>query len=368
MDIRIFLFVVIIVLGVILSQGDDAEGKKRKLYVFIIISLLVLESGLRRVSVGTDTIFYYSEFMDVKVLQWSEIWASFKSAYLEGEGKDPGFMVYMKLVSFFSTDFNFFLLVSALIFFIPLGIILYRFSSNVKQLVFSFTLFVALFNIMVLSGVRQQVATGFVFMSFMQLNKNNFLKTILLIGCGAFIHVSALFFLLVPFSNLLLLRHIKLFHLASFFVIPYVIMYSSEVMLYLSSFLENSYYSTYGEQEAQGGAMSYIVLMEALSLFCYVAFLRIDLKKNKRLSMMYIMLPLLTLTVPLINLTGTMIRIGQYFTIYMMLLVPYAIDMIAKGKIQRIFYVSFVAALIFLCLYSSSLDYQFFWQDKLLGI
>ena len=200
-------------------------------------------------------------------------------------------------------------------------------------------------------------------MSFLQLNKDDFLKTILLIGCGAFIHVSALFFLLVPFSNLLLLRHIKFIHLASFFVIPYVIMYSSEVMLYLSSFLENSYYSTYGELEAQGGATLYIALMEMLSLFCYVAFFRADLKKNKRLSLMYIMLPLLTLTVPLINLTGTMIRIGQYFTIYMMLLVPYAIDFIAKGKSRQLFYLSSIAALILLCLKSGSFNYQFFWQE-----
>ena len=140
-------------------------------------------------------------------------------------------------------------------------------------------------------------------------------------------------------------------------------MYSSEVMLYLSSFLENSYYSTYGELEAQGGATLYIALMEMLSLFCYVAFFRADLKKNKRLSLMYIMLPLLTLTVPLINLTGTMIRIGQYFTIYMMLLVPYAIDFIAKGKSRQLFYLSSIAALILLCLKSGSFNYQFFWQE-----
>ena len=103
--------------------------------------------------------------------------------------------------------------------------------------------------------------------------------------------------------------------------------------------------------------------MEMLSLFCYVAFFRADLKKNKRLSLMYIMLPLLTLTVPLINLTGTMIRIGQYFTIYMMLLVPYAIDFIAKGKSRQLFYLSSIAALILLCLKSGSFNYQFFWQE-----
>ena len=159
--------------------------------------------------------------------------------------------------------------------------------------------------------------------SGMQLNKDDFLKTILLIGCGAFIHVSALFFLLVPFSNLLLLRHIKFIHLASFFVIPYVIMYSSEVMLYLSSFLENSYYSTYGELEAQGGATLYIALMEMLSLFCYVAFFRADLKKNKRLSLMYIMLPLLTEQTYMIN-TGVYI------------LNPELIDEIPEGEFFHI--------------------------------
>ncbi len=368
MDVRIILFVIIVLLGFAGSYFGDDSKKFRKWYIIIIVSLLVFESSLRSISVGSDTLGYFNNFHNIDNYSWGEIWDLFEASYVRGESRDPGFMVYMKLVSLLSTDFNFFLFVSALIFFIPLGIILYRFSSNVKQLVFAFTLFVALFNIMVLSGVRQQVATGFVFMSFLQLNKDDFLKTILLIGCGAFIHVSALFFLLVPFISLLLLRHIKFIHLVSFFMIPYVVMYSSEIMLFLSSFLENSYYNVYGEQEAQGGATLYIALMEVLSLFCYVAFFRADLKKNKRLSLMYIMLPLLTLTVPLINLTGTMIRIGQYFTIYMMLLVPYAIDIIVKRKNRIIFYMCFVAALILLCLKSGSFEYQFFWQDKIIGI
>lgn len=368
MDIRIILFVVIVLLGFVGSYYRDDSKKFRKWYIIIIISLLVLESSLRSISVGSDTLGYFDNYQKIDNYSWGEIWDLFEASYVRGEARDPGFVVFMKLVSLLSSNFNFFLFVSALIFFIPCGFILYRFSSSVKQLIFAFTLFVALFNVMVLSGVRQQVATGFVFLSFLQLNKDDYLKVLLLIGCGAFIHVSALFFLLVPFFYWLLLRPIKLIHLLSFFVIPYVVMYSNDIMFFFSSFLENNYYSIYAEQEAQGGAMLYIALMEVLSLFCYVAFIRIDLKKNKRLSMMYIMLPILTLTVPLINLTGTMIRIGQYFTIYMMLLVPYAIDFIAKGKSRQFLYMSFVAALIVLCLKSGSFNYQFFWQDNIIGV
>ena len=74
------------------------------------------------------------------------------------------------------------------------------------------------------------------------------------------------------------------------------------------------------------------------------------------------MLRMLTLTSPLITLNGAMIRIGQYFTLYMMLLVPMAIDYISKGEIRRIIYWGMIAALVVLTLRSGDFEYFFFWQ------
>ena len=105
--------------------------------------------------------------------------------------------------------------------------------------------------------------------------------------------------------------------------------------------------------------------MELLSLFCYVAIKRNSLAGNQRAILLYSMLPMLTVTAPLISLNGTMIRVGQYFTLYMMLLVPRAIDLISKGNIRQMFYFGMIAVLIFMSLNSRDFEYYFFWQNVL---
>lgn len=360
MDIRILLFFVIVVLGFFLSIGKDTVIKRQS-YIYVIISLLVLESGLRSVFVGADTIFYYSKFLSVNSLSWGDIWDSFRTVYLEGEGKDPGFLVFMKIIYLFTSDFNVFLFICALIFFVPLGLVLKHYSTSILQLMFSFSLYIALFNVVALSGLRQQIATGFCFCAFLLLDKSNYLKALLIILIGSTIHISALVFLLV-FPLKLVPVATKTIHALSFFAIPSVMDSSSQIMAWLASFLANDYYSLYAESEFHKGAFVYISLMELLSFFCFIAIKKKIIVKNDKLLLLYIMLPLLTITVPLISLNGAMIRIGQYFTLYMMLLVPIAIDLISKGKERRVLYFGMIVALIFLSLKNSSFEYSFFWQ------
>lgn len=366
MNIKLFLFVIIVLLGIILSTGNDAKGRKRKWYVIIITFLLVLESCLRSVYVGPDTIHYYSSFNSVVNMSWERVFGSFRTAYLAGEGKDPGFTVLMKIIHLFSHNFNVFLFFCALLFFLPLGLLLYRCSTSVLQLMFAFTLYVALFNIVALSGVRQQIATGFCFMAFLQLDKDNNWKALLFIFVGATIHVSALIFAVVPIIRAFSVGTLKTIHMASFATIPFVIMFAGAIMYFLASLLANDYYTTYANSESDGSSATYIVLMELLSLFCFIAIKQSYLIKDKRIKLLYVMLPMLTITAPLITLNGAMIRIGQYFTLYMMLLVPFAIDSVAKKNERIYLYLGMIAALIFLTLRGGGFKYYFFWDNVMI--
>lgn len=363
MNIKAILFFIIIILGLLLGNGEDSKGQKRKWYVIIIITLLILESCLRNISVGPDTESYYYSFLDIGRQSWQSIFSSFRAAYVEGEGKDVGYLVLMKTVQLLSYNFNMFLFVCALIFFVPLGILLYRYSSHMLQLVFAFSLYVALFHIVALSGIRQQVATGFSFMAFLQLGKNHNWKAILLIVLGAFVHISVSLFLLVPFIKIVCPNWVKTIHLFSFATIPFALVFAGPIMIFLASFLVNDYYTVYGESESDGGAYTYIVLMELLSLFCYIAIKKKNIQENSDLGLWYIMLPLATMTAPLISLNGAMIRVGQYFTLYMMLLVPMAIDFMFKSiNNRRVVYYGFIAILLVMSFRSVVFRYYFFWQ------
>ena len=362
MDTRIILFFIIVLFSLLLGGGKDVYRHKQKWYIIILITLLILESGLRSVLVGPDTYNYYNDFLSIKDMNWSQVWTSFYASYQQGEGKDPGFTLFVKLIQLFSADFNFFLIVAALLFFIPLGLILYRYSTHLIQLVFAFTLYVALFHIVALSGIRQQIATGITFMAFLQLGRDHFARGILFIMLASLIHISALFFLLVPLLSLLHLKYLKPIHFVSFFIIPFVILYARSIMAFLASFLANEYYTLYASGESTNGAFLYVLLMELLSLFCFVAIKYDKLKHDICISQLYVALPLLTLTVPLISLNGAMIRIGQYFTLYMMLLAPIAIDSFIRKNSRTVIYWVMVSALIYLGITSSSFHYSFFWQ------
>lgn len=364
MNIKLILYVIIILLGIVLSGGSDSKGMKRKCYVIIIIILLILESSLRHVFVGPDTIHFFNSFNSATSVSWSEAFGSFRTAYMEGEGKDPGFVIFVKLIHLFTDDFNVFLFFCALPFFIPLGELLYRYSTSIIQLMFAFTLYVALFHIVALSGVRQQIATGFCFMAFLQLDRDKIWKSALFIILGSTIHVSALIFAVVPLLKLLSSSLLKSFHLVSFATIPIVIMYAAPIMLFLASFLANDYYTTYAESESKGNSFTYIALMELLSLFCYISIKKADIDEDKRKKLLYVMLPMLTMTAPLISLNGAMIRVGQYFTLYMMLLVPIAIDSFAKNRERNMYYVGMITALIVLTLEGNDFAYYFFWQNE----
>ena len=364
MNIKVLLYIIIILLGIIFNDSKGSNEIRRKWYVFIIITILILESSLRSVSVGPDTLSYYYSFQRfITEGDWAEILSSFRRAYIEGEGKDAGYLVFMKLVQVMSTNFNFYLFICALVFFVPLGFILYRYSTNILQLMFAFSLYVALFHIVALSGIRQQVATGFAFMAFLQLDKNQYWKAFFFIILGSLIHISLLIFLLVPIIRITVSQHLKRIHLYSFFIIPFVIVYSRDIMTLLASFLVNEYYLGYSESETINGAYTYVVLMELLSLFCYIAIKKQSIDANTKTGLLYTMLPLLTMTAPLISLDGALIRVGQYFTLYMMLLIPMAIDAISRSTSRNIIYFSFIIILFILGFGSGFSRYYFFWQE-----
>ena len=363
MNIKLVLYFIIVILGLFLTSFDGAKGNGRKWYVFIIISLLVLESCLRNVLVGPDTIHYYTSFVKVSNQSWDNLLGAFSSVYSEGEGKDPGFLIFMKACQILSLDFNVFLFLCALPFFIPLGIILYRYSTSVLQLMFAFTLYVALFNIVALSGIRQQIATGLCFVSFLQLDKGKLIPAILLILLGATIHISTLVFLSIPVLRYLSPQIIKSFHLFSFATIPFIIVFAAPIILLLASILANDYYSGYAESESSESSAKYIIMMELLSLFCFIFISKSQIARNERTRLLYCMLPMLTMTAPLISLNGVMIRIGQYFTMYMMLLVPRAIDSMSKGSTRYLLYFGMIVILILMSMRGGDFKYYFFWQS-----
>lgn len=364
MDTRVVLYIIVLVFGLFLIVSHTQGQTARKVYIISICTLLLLESSLRSVLVGPDTYSYYIEFLSVKNETWRDIWQSFIDAYIYGEGKDSGFHVLIKLCLYLSDSFNFFLLLIALIFFIPLGRILYNNTTNIWQLMFAFVLYIALFRIIALSGIRQQIATGGCFMAYLSLSKNKPIRAVLILLVSATLHFSSLIFFLMVVVYFLFIKmefHVeKQIHFVSLLLIPVMLVFAKIFVIWLASFSKNDYYRAYSDGLMAGGADTFVILMELLSLICFGCINKETIKNNKSYNLLYATLPMTTLFAPLIMLDGAMIRIVQYFSIYMLLLFPLSIEL----KFRKYNYIIYLIAIIVLLVLSlrQPFNYTFFWE------
>lgn len=364
MNTLYFFYPVIILIGFILLGVGDTE-KNRRIYIFIILTLLTMESCLRGISVGSDTENYYWWWINVKNQSWSQIFNDFSNRYGSNEGvEDVGFNIYSKLLQIISYDFQYFLLVSALCFFIPFGLLLKRYINKMYQLMFIFIFYESLFDPIAMSGVRKEIALGFSILAFLFYTDKKYLKMIIVLAIGTSIHMSTLLFLLIPLIGFLRPNRLRFLHVVAFGLIPFVIVSSSAIIIFMGESINNEKYVAYGQGESLSGGYVFTSMIELLSLFCFLAFRKVNLEQNQLLAKLYIMLPCFTFFAPLITNNGSMIRISQYFHIYLLILIPYAIEEFSSNANKKIYYCGMAFVLILLALLNNSDQYYFFWQDN----
>ena len=121
-------------------------------------------------------------------------------------------------------------------------------------------------------------------------------------------------------------------------------------------------YADYGRGTIQGGTTTFIFLIEMLSLFCLVAIQKQNLIRNATIRLFYTMAQLLTYFAPLIRSNGSMIRISLYYHVFLVFLVPIAIDCITNQSNRNLMYYIAIGVLAFLTVSSSGMTYYFYWQ------
>ena len=368
MHINFILIPIIIILGLILGTKDTRQS--RLIYIAICCVIFLFVGAMRSpewftYTYGIDTLNYKHMFESSFDMSWQEFWALAYARYFGNEGEgDIGFMALNKAISYFTTDFHKFSLIADLIFFIPFGIILYRHTSRTRQLIFAFVFYIAMIQIFLLAGARQIFALGFDMMALISIIGKKRLLTAVFVIMAMSIHLSSLLFV-IP---LLMIWYeakpkvLKLTHLLCFVLFPLVLIFPNEIIRYMGNFIGMEKYARYGMNEIQGGASTFIFLIETISLFCLIAIREKDFLLNKSIHIFYVMLPLLTFFAPLIRSNGSMIRISLYYHIFIVLLVPFAIDCFFTKRKQGFAYLIAIGALALLNLSNGGPEYYFYWE------
>lgn len=363
MSIKIVLFAFAIIGGFIFSSRGNTK-KNRKKYIIFMIIILGLESSLRGLSVGSDTMNYYYYFTEHGNMKWDEIWNSFVDRYINRNTDfDVGFAVYNKLIYSLTSNFSIYLGVCALFYFFPLGKLIYRYADDFYQLIFCFTLYIALFNIIAMSGVRNQISLGCTMAATMAFIDKKYRTSCFIILFSVVIHMSTLLWLLIPALSFFNIKHLRIFHLTGLALAPVVIAASGLIIVYMGNFVGMEKYAAYGMNDAEGGAMTFTIMIELISLFCLIAYRKSNFEKGSYMHILYTALPCFSFFAPLITNNGSMIRISQYFHIYVMSLFPFAIDLLFDRN-RKTIYLLLCIILLLLSFKSGSEPYYFIWEDN----
>lgn len=351
------------------SQGLTLlnQDHRRKQYVIFVCILLILQSGLRHLSVGTDTFAYKIMFDDVKFTRWEQIWQNFYDVYVLGEGKDAGYPLLEKLFQIFFPEYQIFLFAIAIFFFGSLGQFLYRNTQRIGDILISVCLYQALFySFFSITGIRQTIATAFTLLAYKYIQDKRLFLFIIFICIAAFIHKSALIFL--PFYFIAKFRYSRWLLIGATISVPFIFPIARRFATILASLSASETYMKYAESDYEtSGAQVFFIFMLLIALA--TIFKSKSIIYNKRINAEPIInaFSLALIFTPLTWVDPSLMRVVQYYSIFSMLLLPILIDIYSPQKKYKNFITSICILLFCLVLIQRASNYAFFWDDMPLG-
>lgn len=362
---RLILIFLFIVLALFFSQkGISSYEVRRKKYIILVTFLLFLQSGLRNVAVGSDTYQYYIIFENVKFQNWNDL----LSAFLDNTGKDPFYSVFLKTFQVFSENYQLYLIFVAAIFMPALGHFIYKNTTRINHALLAFIIYMGNFyGFFSITGIRQTIATALLLYSYEFIKKRRLIPFLILVISASLFHISALIFL--PLYFLSEFKKPKMLFKLAVFGFPLFLLFKNQIAVFFVNFIEaEDRFGVYTEQYELGGS----VVLTLLHIVLAILGLRIYsnmVKMAPRTFRMYNMFAIALFLFPLQWVNPSAGRVAQYFTIIIMVWVPYIIDAysINKPKLREFLYVFVILLLVVVTMFAITIgEYKFFWQEMAL--
>lgn len=354
--ILIFALPLIRVNDNLLYVKDTAVINKR-IYVVLVIMLLILLSGLRHETIGADTITYKSSFASIEYDSWFDIFKNIYEVYFNGSSakKDPGYAIFEKICYTFSDNYQIYLIIIAVLFHVCFGVSVYR-NSRVPTVSFAIylCLFYAFFGI---TGHRQTIATAVVvFIGYELVKQRKLMLFLICVVIGFTIHKSSLIFL--PFYWIYN-KKITFSYLAIFIcIMPIFFIFNAEFSQF---FKDISGYGEFYTGQYEGAGTETFTLMLILIFIVALIQKNIILQNNPQVTHCYNAIMLAIFFTPLTYVNPSAMRVVQYYSVFIMFLIPEIILSFKDNDDKIIAYIVSMGILIFLFM-RNNYQYLFFWQ------
>ncbi len=351
----IYLLNILMIIVYALLFLYNSKFKNKKLFCILASINWILLSGLRHITIGADTEVYKLYMFDRTLyLSWNHIFLEFINVYFGGGvGKDPGYSIFEKIVQLFTTNYQVYLIIIALIFTVPLGRWIYK---NSKEPLISFLMYSVLFySFFSLTGHRQTIATALVvLLGYELIIKRKLFPFLVLILLAFTIHKSAVAFLPFYFLANIKINRKYLFSVLLVFII--IFLFRFEFMEIIVNIIG---YDEYMYQYEGAGTWTFttlLIVVFVVSIWKY----RTILYHNPQAIHYINALVLALVFVPLTFINPSTMRAVQYYSIFLILLIPEIIFSFNRKERVIVYYMA--TGLLLLLFIRNNPHYLFFWQ------
>lgn len=353
MGIYLLNIAVIIISYLAWSQFYEKEQGNKFFCIQATIQWILI-SGLRSVQVGADTERYRLMFENTMNMSWSQIKLGILQIFdVNAVYKDPGYYLVMKIFQIFSKNYNLYLTVVAAVFMIPFSMWVYKYSENV---LLSYIIFSCLFySFFAITGTRQTIVTGIiVFWGTELLHKRKYLAFYFMLILLYPIHKSVLALAIFP---ILYKRQINNISVAIWTVAIGLAWIFRGQLMTITSILMG--YDQYDQLIEGAGASTFTMLFMVVLIFG-VCVKNIVIEQYPSSIEAYNAMFIAAILLPMVSINQSAMRGVQYFSIYLVLFVPWIITSI-KEEQRRLVNIIGIGLLVFLLIRNNP-TYYFFWQ------
>lgn len=236
--------------------GKMSKQKKQSITMTVFFIILLAILMLRHRSVGADIQKYISMFRTTAKLPFNKIFQVFESEY--------SYFILNKIISLFTLDTQWFLVIMAVIAVIPVAVLYIKESENA---ILSISIFVIISNFaMLFSGLRQSIAVAIIVISYFFVKKKKPIWFVLFVLLAFTFHKSALVALLLyPFYHMNITRNKLLIFVP---IIGAVLIFNRPIFEFLLDFL-GEYGESYRYEET--GAYTMIILFVLFVALSFIA-------------------------------------------------------------------------------------------------
>lgn len=362
MDFHVFTTFSIIILGLFFSVlKNESSIKIRKTYLLIVSVILFLESALRGMSVGDDTLTYFDSFESIKYSSWANVFRYFTfftdNSY---DNRNQFYDLFQKIFQLFSDDFRVYLFFIAIVFFSSLYYFLLTNTFNLYELILAFLIYSALFYYFFsITGIKQTITTSVALFCIRYIKERKLIHFVIPIILASFIHLSVLVFL--PFYFFSGFKKIKLNFLIALLLFIFLFIYKQYVVIFL---ITDTVYETYLSDLAGRGTLIFTSFLLFVVLLSYFVVDKMA-KFYPNYILYYNSILIALVLVPLTWVNSNAMRVVQYYSIFLIVFAPKIIEVITHKNFlfKRIAYLICIVILFSFILKAPS-SYKFFWEDS----